>query len=65
MNIWNLKETIDYFRTNGLDFSIEVLFGPEEFKLSTVNDKLGAEKEIRSCKLPEAQTEYIIKALYE
>lgn len=65
LNIFTLNETIEYFRRNNYDFSIDVLQGPPEFKLNTVDDKLKAELEIKSCNLPSAQVEYILSHLYE
>jgi sulfatase maturation enzyme AslB (radical SAM superfamily) len=65
LNIWKFKETVDYFRNNNLNFDIELLKGPDEYKISTVLDKNRAEQEIRSCNLSTAQTEYFVKKLYE
>jgi sulfatase maturation enzyme AslB (radical SAM superfamily) len=65
LNIWTIKETLDYFRNNRYNFSVELLHGPEHLRLRHVDDKQRAEQQIRECKLSSAQTEYIIKEIYE
>ena len=65
LNIWTIKETLDYFRSKHYDFSIDVLHGPDHLRLRHIMDKQQAEQQIRECKLSLAQTEYIIKEIYE
>ena len=65
LNIWKIKETLDYFRSQRYDFSVELLQGPDHLRLCHVTDRARAESEIRACNLPTEQTEYIIKEIYE
>lgn len=65
LNIWTIKETLDYFRSQRYNFSIELLKGPDHLRLCHISDKQRAEQQIRACKLPAAQTEYIIKEIHE
>lgn len=65
LNIWTIKETVDYFRSQGYNFSIDVLRGPDELCLKHVTDKELAVQQINSCDLPKPLTEYIIKSIYE
>lgn len=65
LNIFKLKETVEYFKKNKYDFSIEVLRGPDEFKLNTIANKQLAEQIIIESQLPSNLTKYIIKNLYE
>lgn len=65
LNIWAIKETLDYFRSQRYNFSVELLRGPDHLRLCHIEDKQAAEEQIRACKLPAAQTNYIIKEIYE
>ena len=65
LNIWTIKETLDYFRSQGYAFSIEILNGPNELRLRHVADKDRAVQQIQACKLPNALTDYIIKEIHE
>jgi len=65
LNIWTIKETLDYFRSRRYKFSVELLQGPDHLRLCHIKDKQHAEQQIRECNLPPAQTEYIIKEIYE
>jgi len=65
LNIWTIKETLDYFRSQGYAFSIEILNGPDELRLRHVADKDRAVQQIQACRLPNALTDYIIKEIHE
>jgi sulfatase maturation enzyme AslB (radical SAM superfamily) len=65
LNIWTIKETLDYFRSQGYAFSIEILNGPDELRLRHVADKDRAVQQIQACGLPNALTDYIIKEIHE
>lgn len=65
LNIWTIKETLNYFRSQGYDFSIEVLNGPDDMRLRHVLDKARAVQEIQACELPTVLTDYIIKEIHE
>ena len=65
LNIWTIKETLDYFRNQGYEFHIEVLKGPDEMRLCRVADKDRAVQQIYACKLSKSLTDYIIKEIYE
>ena len=65
LNIWTIKKTLDYFRSQNYDYSIEVLTGPDNMRLRHVVDKDRAAKQIIACNLPNSLTEYIIKEIYE
>jgi len=64
LNIWAIKETLDYFKSQNYDYSIEVLTGPDEMRLRHVVNKDRAVDQITACNLPKFLTEYIIKEIY-
>ena len=65
LNIWDIKETLDYFRSKNYNYLIEVLNGPDELRLRHIVDKDRAVEQITACDLSKSLTEYIIKEIYE